>query len=97
MKRVSLPSIVERPLSRGKTEARTQECFLACAWLTRFAPAQVSLSAFAFLFSELVQYNQSRVSNSNELERRRALWPRLASAPSPADACRGLQAGRGGL
>jgi hypothetical protein len=32
----------------------------------------VSLSAFAFLFSELVQYNQSRVSNINELERRRA-------------------------
>ena len=30
----------------------------------------VSLSAFAFLFSELVQYHQSRVSNINELERK---------------------------
>jgi hypothetical protein len=32
--------------------------------------AQVSLSAFAFLFSELVQYNQSRVSSVTELERK---------------------------
>jgi hypothetical protein len=31
---------------------------------------QVSLSAFAFLFSELVQYNQTRVDNIAELERR---------------------------
>ncbi|XP_008797252.1 trafficking protein particle complex subunit 5 isoform X2 [Phoenix dactylifera] len=30
----------------------------------------VSLSAFAFLFSELVQYNQTRVDNIAELERR---------------------------
>lgn len=33
-------------------------------------PFQVSLSAFAFLFSELVQYNQTRVDNIAELERR---------------------------
>lgn len=31
---------------------------------------QVSLSAFAFLFSELVQYNQGRVENIAELEHR---------------------------
>lgn len=31
---------------------------------------QVTLSAFAYLFSELVQYCQSRVSNISELERR---------------------------
>lgn len=31
---------------------------------------QVSLSAFAFLFSELVQYNQTQVDNIAELERR---------------------------
>eukprot|EP00899_Mesostigma_viride_P006639 jgi/Mesvir1/15977/Mv08286-RA.1 len=42
--------LVDRPLSRGKTE--------------------VSLSAFAFLFSELVQYCQTRVSNIGELERK---------------------------
>ncbi|KAL1739203.1 NO signaling/Golgi transport ligand-binding domain-containing protein [Schizophyllum fasciatum] len=32
--------------------------------------AEVSLSAFAFLFSELVQYTQKRVSGINDLERR---------------------------
>lgn len=31
---------------------------------------QVSLSAFAFLFSEIVQYNQTQVDNIAELERR---------------------------
>jgi hypothetical protein len=31
---------------------------------------QVSLSSFAFLFSELVQYHQSRVSSVTELERK---------------------------
>jgi len=31
---------------------------------------QVSSSAFAFLFSELVQYNQTQVDNIAELERR---------------------------
>lgn len=32
--------------------------------------SQVALSAFAYLFSELVQYCQSRVSNISELERK---------------------------
>lgn len=31
---------------------------------------EVSLSAFAFLFSELVQYNQNRVESVNDLEKR---------------------------
>ncbi|MBA0873453.1 hypothetical protein Goshw_002412 [Gossypium schwendimanii] len=31
---------------------------------------EVSLSAFAFLFSELVQYNQTQVDNISELETR---------------------------
>ena len=31
---------------------------------------QVSLSAFSFLFSELVQYCQTKVQNVSELERR---------------------------
>ena len=34
------------------------------------SPMQVSLSAFAFLFSELVQYCQIKVQNVGELERR---------------------------
>lgn len=33
---------------------------------------EVSLSAFAFLFSEIIQYCQSTVSNVSELERRYA-------------------------
>ncbi len=37
---------------------------------------QVALASFAFLFSEFVQYSQSRVSNIGELERRRVLKPR---------------------
>uniref|UniRef100_A0A453BEC6 Uncharacterized protein n=2 Tax=Aegilops tauschii TaxID=37682 RepID=A0A453BEC6_AEGTS len=31
---------------------------------------EVSLSAFAFLFSEVVQYNQTQVDNIADLERR---------------------------
>ena len=31
---------------------------------------QISLSSFAYLFSELVQYCQSRVSNIGDLERK---------------------------
>lgn len=46
---------------------------------------QVSLASFAFLFSEFVQYSQSRVSNIGELERRRApAPPRLTCAWLPA-------------
>ena len=51
------------------------------------AAKQVSLSAFAFLFSELVQYNQSRVSNINELERRRVARERPASARNATLPC----------
>lgn len=31
---------------------------------------QLNLSTFAFLFSEIIQYNQTRVQNIGELERR---------------------------
>jgi trafficking protein particle complex subunit 5 len=34
------------------------------------ADVQVSLSAFAYLYSELVQYHQNRVDSIGELERR---------------------------
>ena len=68
-------NIVDRPLAKGKAEVRfflllmlRQDCLQ-----TSQPPAlgvQVSLSAFAFLFSEIVQYSQTRVSNIGELERR---------------------------
>lgn len=41
------------------------------------AVSQVNLSAFAFLFSELVQFNQTRVTSVNDLEQRR-----VACAPA---------------
>ena len=36
----------------------------------RAAEATVSLSSFAYLYSELVQYHQNRVDSISELERR---------------------------
>eukprot|EP01097_Dermamoeba_algensis_P006017 TRINITY_DN378_c0_g1_i1.p1 TRINITY_DN378_c0_g1~~TRINITY_DN378_c0_g1_i1.p1 ORF type:complete len:193 (-),score=25.28 TRINITY_DN378_c0_g1_i1:64-642(-) len=45
-----LTNIVDRPVSKGKTE--------------------VSAHAFAFLFSELIQYSQARVTQISELETR---------------------------
>lgn len=41
--------------------------------------AQISLSAFSFLFGELVQYCQTQVSNIGELERRSATAPSYIS------------------
>lgn len=38
--------------------------------LNKTLKAEVSASAFAFLFSEMVQYTQKRVSGINDLERR---------------------------
>jgi hypothetical protein len=38
--------------------------------LNKTRTAEVSASAFAFLFSEMVQYTQKRVSGINDLERR---------------------------
>lgn len=43
-------------------------------WQVIGGSLQVSLSAFAFLFSELVQYNQTQVDNIAELERRWSLY-----------------------
>jgi hypothetical protein len=59
--------------------------------------SQVSLAAFAFLFSELVQYHQSRVSNINELERK-CVSPRRNSRchrPRGAPPARLEEAGHG--
>lgn len=50
--------------------------------LNKTRTAEISASAFAFLFSEMVQYTQKRVSGINDLERRSAA---LLSLPSPID------------
>ncbi|THG02124.1 hypothetical protein TEA_020156 [Camellia sinensis var. sinensis] len=57
-------------------QTRVNCCFSICRGLTipvcvnDLVIRLVSLSAFAFLFSELVQYNQTQVDNITELERR---------------------------
>ncbi|KAG7349503.1 transport protein particle TRAPP component [Nitzschia inconspicua] len=51
------PNILDRPLGGRGSRAGT-------------ADAQVSLSSFAYLYSELVQYHQNRVDSISELERR---------------------------
>lgn len=74
-------SIIDRPLAKGKGEVciycckTTLEHRVACLLVETIQAMwclQVSLSAFSFLFSELVQYCQTRVSNIGELERRYA-------------------------
>lgn len=50
-------------------------CGLGWIYFFFFEFLQVSLSAFSFLFSELVQYNQTQVENITELERRLSINP----------------------
>lgn len=69
--------MVDRPMPKGKAEVRGQsgrrgrEGARALPRRPSDRPPlpQVSLAAFALLFSELVQYHQARVSNIGELER----------------------------
>ena len=80
LSQMSRPPVVDRPMPKGKAEVKQTHGARARARDGRRAPPlptpapsppfQVSLAAFAFLFSELVQYNQARVSNIGELERR---------------------------
>jgi hypothetical protein len=42
--------------------------------LNKSRNAEVSGAAFAFLFSEIVQYTQKRVSGINDLERQYVVW-----------------------
>lgn len=58
---LQLPRVLLQPLA-----ARWPSAAQPCSG----ARLQISLSSFAFLFSELVQYCQSRVSNISELERK---------------------------
>lgn len=74
--RFSLPSATAtatagtlKPLSRPNIYDRP---------LNKTRTAEVSASAFAFLFSEIVQYMQKRVSGINDLERRYAQTITLA-------------------
>jgi hypothetical protein len=81
--RKGAPPLLDRPLSKGRSEVGASFKQWNSASLGRAGRvgrrvcahpssrlAQVSLSAFAFLFSELVQYCQQRVSRVTELENR---------------------------
>lgn len=56
------PSILDRPLGRPASSSGGRG--------SSGSGDGVSLSAFAYLYSELVQYHQSRVASISELERR---------------------------
>lgn len=70
-------ALVDRPLRKAAGEARRRcaraekragSCLRAEGRSRR--RAQVSISAFAFIFSELVQYHHNRVQSIGDLERR---------------------------
>lgn len=70
------PDLVDRPLPRAPAEVSGGPACpeaLRQAWLTQWrAPhgPQVSSSAFAFLFAEVVKYSQDRVQRISDLERK---------------------------
>jgi len=61
--RFSLPSVAS-----GHTAAKPRPSIYDRN-LNKTRGAEVSLSAFSFLFSEIVQYTQKRVAGVNDLER----------------------------
>jgi len=73
-------SILDKPLSKGKGEVRQADQQISRRQSTdaharrisclRRVLRQASLSAFAFLFSEMVQYSQKRVQGVDELEQK---------------------------
>ncbi|KAI6153224.1 NO signaling/Golgi transport ligand-binding domain-containing protein [Pisolithus tinctorius] len=65
--RFSLPSAPSINATLGQTRQRPN---IYDRNLNKTRSSEVSASAFAFLFSEIVQYTQKRVSGINDLERR---------------------------
>ncbi|KAI6045203.1 NO signaling/Golgi transport ligand-binding domain-containing protein [Pisolithus marmoratus] len=65
--RFSLPSAPSISATLGQSRQRPSICERN---LNKTRSSEVSASAFAFLFSEIVQYTQKRVSGINDLERR---------------------------
>jgi hypothetical protein len=74
--------ILDRGIARQRSEVSVSSAhaLLTCAFdmrLCQYAHSaytpQVSASAFAFLFSEMVQYSQNRVTSIPDLERKYAL------------------------
>lgn len=72
--RFSLPSSAPTPLGANKAAAARPNIYDRN--LAKPRVSDVSGAAFSFLFSEVVQYTQKRVSGINDLERRYAAPPR---------------------
>lgn len=68
--RYSLPSAPSIHTTLGSAKAPGPRPNIYDRNLNKTRIAEVSTSAFAFLFSEIVQYTQKRVSGVNDLERR---------------------------
>jgi trafficking protein particle complex subunit 5 len=68
--RFSLPSAPSINTTLGSTKPTGIRPNIYDRNLNKTRTAEVSASAFAFLFSEVVQYTQKRVSGINDLERR---------------------------
>ena len=68
---VALCSVALQPSASNLASLASKfQCFPGVVLLRFPLTSQVALASFAFLFSEFVQYSQSRVSNIGELERR---------------------------
>ena len=78
----SAPSVVTAPIGTPKPLSRPN---IYDRPLNKTRTAEVSASAFAFLFSEVVQYMQKRVSGINDLERRYAPTIALTRIGFPTD------------
>lgn len=68
--RFSLPPTPLINTTLGQSRPAAQRPNIYDRNLNKTRTAEVSASAFAFLFSEVVQYTQKRVSGINDLERR---------------------------
>jgi len=67
--RFSLPPTPLINTTLGQSRPAAQRPNIYDRNLNKTRTAEVSASAFAFLFSEVVQYTQKRVSGINDLER----------------------------
>ena len=68
--RFSLPSAPSTATAAAGSQKPSSRPNIYDRPLNKTRTAEVSASAFAFLFSETVQYMQKRVSGINDLERR---------------------------
>ena len=65
------PDAASAKLCRCSAKDRRVACCGTAAWPAELSPcAQVGLSAFAFLFSEFIQYSQARVNTADQLQQK---------------------------